>query len=379
MNSGNKKELQIEIDDVYSCTGSCPGCMLTVEERMSKKPDMDEPTMDLTLEKLSDYITGLQDSRGIESVNLTFGIGDHLRMSDEYLASLTYKTERFFRETKGMPQSRAMHVTMSLIDRPQHVERSLRILKANKGVDVVPIVVIDPILLFSQKRFAPDYLLNIRKAKEIFSVIDMQVNISDSVVDTIHSSEIADFAKENEFSEVTINWVPNNFNLGKTTRQINRTKEWLLELAATIDSEENLSSSYIPVVEKCVNSQKNSEELEIFDYISKITEETYRYSIQIDEKGRVFPKMEAIGDIPFNPRFGFSELCNIHQHDMEESVEAGVSAIEKWLKKSILKQPCIDCPYQKACCSGGYQAYSQFLDQKNGCKNPSYYLFKSAV
>lgn len=375
----SKKELQIEVDDVYSCSGSCPGCMLTMEERMGRKPDMSEATMDLTLAKVADYITGLQSSDGIDSINLTFGIGDHLRMPDEYLELITRKTERFFEETPGMPESRAMHVTMSLIGQHHKVERSLRILKAHRSVDVIPIVVIDPILLFSERRFAPEYLKNIERAVELFDQVDMQINISDKVVEEISSEEVFIFTRNKGFSEVTINWVPNKINQPKTTTSLQRTSEWLLELASLIDQEEGLTSSFIPVVEKCLNAQKKSEKLEIFEFIERITEETYKYSIQIDEKGNIFPKMEAVGDVPFNARFGFPTIGNVKEDTIEEAVIKGTREIAKWLKKAMMKAPCLECEHQKACCAGGYQAYNKVITHKNECRNPAYGLFEAAV
>ena len=87
------RELQIQIDDVYACPGNCAGCILVADERRTRTPDMSERLLRLSMNRLDAYIPTLDN---LEYINLTYGIGDHLRMDQDYLKLLhKWRTERF--------------------------------------------------------------------------------------------------------------------------------------------------------------------------------------------------------------------------------------------------------------------------------------------
>ena len=79
------RELQIQIDDVYACPGNCAGCILVADERRTRTPDMSERLLRLSMNRLDAYIPTLDN---LEYINLTYGIGDHLRMDQDYLKLL---------------------------------------------------------------------------------------------------------------------------------------------------------------------------------------------------------------------------------------------------------------------------------------------------
>lgn len=369
-----KRELQIEIDDVYACAGSCPGCALSSSERMTNKPDMPVWILEQSLRKLNTYINNLHSRAPLDEVSLTYGIGDHFRVDINYIKLLAEMTNSFFSRI-GLPyDSKTMFLTTSLVGKKSKVKEYLKVLSEIKGVQIIPIAVLDPILLRGNKRFSEDYFENIKLTREFFSRTDLQINISDDVIRETTPQEVVNFAKENKFKEVTINWVPNQHNILNTTLALPHTTQWLIEFALLLDNEE-IDTSYVPVLEKCINIQKNSSRTETSEFILNNAKETYELSIQIDHEGHVFPKMEAIGDVPFNSRFGYPDCGNISTSSIEECVDTGIQKISKALMKELLSKPCSECQFNKACFSGGFFAYSKILNQKGECINPVKSIF----
>jgi len=167
-------ELQIQIDDVYACPGSCAGCMLNVFERKSSNPEMTEQTMNNVFFKLKDYAKTLA---GVEKFNITFGIADHFLMSNEYLEKTYILASNFINSLKneGKENSGYIYYTTRLIGKSETTIEKINFLKGlseKHGVKVGLIIVLNPKYLL-HKIFAEKYVNNILQAKQIIKKIDL--------------------------------------------------------------------------------------------------------------------------------------------------------------------------------------------------------------
>lgn len=379
------RELQIQIDDAYACPGSCAGCVLNVYERKGSEPSMALDTLLMVHDSINNYIKEIRNE--IDTVNITYGIADHFLFSSDYLVSLYRKTAKILKDN-GLSGS-SIFMSSSFIGKQEKIFNKLKEIKKAKdieGVDFIPVAVLDPKALKYQK-FGNEYKENILQAKELFNKVDLSINLSSEAIEHITPIELFEFAKENTFDEVTINWTPTKDNISMTYFNLKNIKNFLLEFALLIKNS-NISSSYTPVLEKTINSvmcdEDNIKEIGKINFIKNITFATILKSIHINENGDLFPKFEAIGDVPHSPRFGYKELGNLKNDTIFNLINKNKNLITKRVVEPIFKnKSCGECKYNIICSSMGYHIYTNVVGntkKEKGCPHVAYdlidYFFK---
>ena len=359
-------EIQIELDDVYACPGACPGCVLTKSERKVGVPDMSDATRSKILSLLPEYIKSLS---GLKTVNITYGIADHLLMPIEYLLQIYEDAANVF-DKVGLPG--CVFMTTSVIGKSETVYKKLDLLAEateKRSVRLYPIVVLDPAKLEHHK-FGTVYADHIAYAKKRFGVVDLAINLSTQAIQDISPEELVEFAMSHGFREVTVNWVPTVDNVLATYSplEIDRLEDWLIDFAIRSEGV-GLESSYVPVIQRaydawrCVSDSNDEESgVGILSVLEKIIPETLKKSIQFDHLGNVFPKWEAVGDVPHNERVQMKIWGNV------EKIKSLKDLIESRMNNSILQAikavsvgKCADCVYAPACASTGFHIYSHVL------------------
>lgn len=361
-------EIQIEIDDVYGCPGHCPGCALSSLEKKSYEPDMDFDILKLSIEKLIPYVRSLEN---LEKLNLTYGIADHFLMKNEYLEK-TYHLGADLLEKTGMNNGKnGIFFSASMIGKHNHIMQKVEYLhnvSQKRGVPFYIIAVLDPKNLY-RKNFSDIYKNNIIKTHELTGRVDLSINLSEEAINNISPQEIYDFTIDNHFNELTINWIPTNDNIDYVYFDQNKLAKWLIDLDQIIEKNgEKIDTSYRTVILRTINSiMCNSDSNLENDFRTEIKmklKELVSKSIQISDTGDIFPKYEAIGDIPHSPRLGVEAWGNIKENkSIKDIVSAGINKTEKFILKQFVKNPCITCEYNKFCSNSGFHIYNHVLNK----------------
>lgn len=364
-------EIQIELDDVYACPGKCPGCVLTSEERKSPVPDMSDATRRKILSSLEGYIPTLS---GLKSMNLTYGIADHLLMPTDYLVQI-YKDAVNLFEKVGMAGSGAIFMSTSVIGKTTLVKKKLTALaeaSKNNSTKLYPIVVLDPAKLIHVS-FGKTYAHHIAFTKELFGVVDLAINLSDRAIADMSAQKLVNFAKEHGFREVTVNWVPTPDNLKATysPEMVLKLRAWLLEFAVEA-KKEHVECSYVPVIQKayaawrCVLDGEEGDGQGVISLAENLLPETLEKSLQFDHAGNVFPKCEAVGDVPHNDRVGLKVWGNVHaEPNLRVLVRKGMPRTIRTVIKAVSGTPCNTCDFAGFCATTGFHAYTHVLKEGN--------------
>lgn len=87
-------------------------------------------------------------------------------------------------------------------------------------------------------------------------------------------------------------------------------------------------------------------------------------SIQIDDKGNLFPKYEAIGDIAHAPRLGINALGNVNDDvEITTMFEKNLINTKRFVTKQFINEPCSQCEYNQYCANSGFHVYNYVLNK----------------
>ena len=359
-------EIQIELDDVYGCPGHCPGCVLSTIEKKNVEPDMLFSTLQKSFEKLSEFVPTLEH---LEKINVTYGIADHFLMSNEYLEKTFLEAAQFIQKMNLSNPHNGVFYTSSMIGKSKHILEKVQYLQKISQKMNVPfyiIAVLDPKNLY-RKNFADVYKKNIIETNRLIGKVDLSINLSDEAISYITPQELFDFAKMNDFDEVTINWTPTFDNLQFVYMEQNQLANWLIAFDQLIQKDEKLGTSFRPVILRTLHNlecKKPQQELSFQENLSLNLPELIYKSIQIDHQGNIFPKYEAIGDIPHSPRLHFQEIGNVHDLlSISEMFSQFLPTTKKYVIKQFLKEPCSSCSFNQYCANTGFHIYNHVLNE----------------
>lgn len=356
-------ELQIQIDDVYACLGQCAGCILSSSERKGSTPDMSPAILDLTIARLIEHAASLAP---LKRVNLTFGIADHLQMSDEYLIELHRKGAQVVRAGRPTdPEHSGVFFTTSLIGKPAEIIGRLQHLRDNTDRDVplLPLVVLDPRLMKASK-FGPMWREMVIAAREMFGEIDLSINLSDEAVAAMPPEELIAFADANAFNEVTVNWTPTLLNAHHTLNDIDATRNWLVGFDEIARHKAYIGTSFRPVIQRTVDSimcRAGADIPSMRETVQHILPETVAKSIEIDHLGNLLPKLEAVGDNAHSERFGLRSMGHLSEGSIGSLIERFMPGMVRSVVAEHSKGACASCPVSALCAGTGFHVATHVL------------------
>jgi hypothetical protein len=360
-------ELQVQIDDVYACHGSCGGCVLSALERRATVPDMPPAVLDLAVARLAEYAASLGR---LDRVNVTFAVADHLLMPNDYILRLHEMGASVIRAAAPADRSHsAVFFTTSLVGKPEDVAGRLRAIRSAAASDVplLPIVVLAPALLHAAK-FGPAYRDLILEAKALFGKVDLSINLSDEAVAEMSPGELMGFATGNGFDEVTVNWTPNLVNADKTCGDIAATAAWLLAFDDLLSGNPGVSTSFRPVLERTVAAtmcRGDGAPPTLRSTVEDILPETIRRSVEVDHTGALLAKLEAVGDIFHADRFGMRPLGRLADAPIAELVARAIPDVQKRvLAAHAAFRACVECPVAGVCAGTGFHVVNRVMQLK---------------
>lgn len=360
-------EIQIEIDDVYACPGHCPGCVLSSIERKTFAPDMEFSLLEKSIQKLIDYVPTLKH---LDKINLTYGIGDHFLMDDEYLEKTYHLGADLIEKTGLKNQYNGVFYTASMIGKFEILSAKidkLSTISKKRGVPFYIIAVLDPKHLYN-KNFSDVYKKNIIYAHEVTKKVDLAINLSEEAIDKITPLELYEFAKMNKFEEVTINWTPTDDNLAYVYFDQQKLTKWLIDFDILISQDIEMGTSYRPVIKRTIDNLmcKTSDEIDfdinLHESIIANIDELVDKSLQIDNKGNIFPKYEAVGDIAHTPRLNIPAWGSLEENlSIQEIIARSKNKTKQFIQKQFTTAPCLSCEYRAFCASSGFHIYNHVL------------------
>lgn len=358
-------ELQIQIDDVYACLGQCAGCVLAVDERRSQRPDMNEHTLSLSIERLIEHAKAMQP---LQRINLTFGIADHILFGADYLVRLHKMASAVIKAGNPSDQAHsAVFFTTSLVGKPSKVISMMEEVRARIGdhIQMVPLVVLDGRLIEAAK-FGPMWREMVLAAKKLFGKVDLSTNLSTDAISVMTPRQLADFALTNGFDEVTVNWAPTLNNATKTLSDVKAMERWLLDFDAIAQGREQITTSFRPVIAKTVDALMCKYDGTPPDLISTVTDlvpETIRKSIEIDHLGNLLPKFEAIGDITHAGRHGMEPLGHIATASIADLIDSSLTKVARKIASIHARGACANCRYSPVCAGTGFHVATNVARQ----------------
>lgn len=377
-------ELQIQIDDVYACHGLCAGCVLSAEERRTQTPDMDEAILQKAIERLTEHAAAM---RQLKRVNVTYGIADHILFGADYIVRLHELASRVIKAGRpDDPEHSAVFFTTSLVGKPSKVIALMEEVRSRIGDDIqlIPLVVLDGRLMEASK-FGPMWREMVLAAKSLFGKVDLSTNLSDDAIKAMTPRQLADFATANGFDEVTVNWAPTIGNAARTLSDIKSMEAWLLEFDAIAEGKDQITTSFRPVIEKTVDAlmcNYTGTPPRLLATVQQLVPETLRKSIEIDHKGNLLPKFEAIGDITHADRHGLSPLGNIEDASIAELIDKAMPSVARKIMGLHTRGGCLSCEYSPVCAGTGFHIATNVARQtgrgegNGGCPHVAYGLIK---
>jgi sulfatase maturation enzyme AslB (radical SAM superfamily) len=357
-------ELQVQIDDVYACLGNCPGCVLSSLERATQQPDMDSETLDLALARIAEYIPHLD---GLNKMNITYAIADHLLMPEGYVETIYAKAVQMMRAAGlDLPDCQVAFTT-SLVGKHDAVLARLQTLAHTLDqVPLLPIVVLDPAKLYA-KKFGDRYKDLIAQTKILFGQVDLAINLSDDAVQRISPQEFHDFAAVHQFGEVVINWTPTPDNMAYTAANMALLADWLIALDRIIRAENRISANYRDVMKGAIYSQLQQtpdlQQTTFAKVVQQDLEEVIRKSFEIDHHGHLYAKFDAIGDVPQSDRFGFKGYGDLKSASIQALLGAGDAQTKARIMRAYGQSvACQSCDVGALCAAvGGFHIYNHVL------------------
>lgn len=355
-------ELQIQLDDVLSCTGNCPGCALQRAERDDpENAGWSEDMRSLALFRVGEHLERIRPDRA----RLTFGVGDHMLCSDDYLSEI-YLAGRA--AMKPHVRERSVHVTFSFIARPERFIPRLERLASHVFLDTPlhPTVVLDPDLLHHAKlgeRFAQ----SIRRATTLFDRLDLSLALSDHVVEIYSPAELCALAADCGAGDLAIAWTPTAGNAA-STGNLDALAGWLLDFDEASRAS-GVSASFQPVFRGLLAGRGASAPMEALD--AALPEHLDHY-LEIDHGGALVARFEAVGDIAHGPRFGFPALGHIASAPLHDIALSGLSGVKRRILAVHSRHAsCQTCPWLGACAVTGFHIPLSILPVRSGGQCPT--------
>lgn len=354
-------EIQIEIDDVASCPGSCAGCILTKDERLSHGPMMSEDMLERVHGRVAEYVGTLE---GLKTINITYGIADHLMMPDGYVERLYRRGADLVLGSGISGGECAVFFTTSVIGRYEKVAPKLERIANTvvEGVPLYPVVVLDPCKL-QLTEYGKTYAKSFALSRTLFGKVDLTLNLSRSAIRSMTAKELCDFASEHGFSWLTVNLAPTRQNYEATLGAREEIQDWLLEFAKEADAR-GIAYSYGPVMRRSLAATT----INPGDFvINEVVFETTAKSLQVDHHGNIMFKAEAIGDVFHGERFGYKPMGNVEDGPIRPMVDVAKHKISRAIVQDHLKVPaCRDCQYLNPCMMTGFHTYNRMLGEMGG-------------
>lgn len=338
------KNIQILLETVLRCGGTCSGCALASLERLEKSQinwdDLKQRFNDVNL------LLSKEDFNEIESVTVFLGQGDHFLLSDDDIKSFMGLLKNMIPE--GLRVKSNTFITASAIGKNEDTFRKMDLFYKLSLENKTPFfiqVVFDPKKIVVDKSFKKIYLNNILYFKKKCGMTELTVNLGEDVFNSMTPKYFHDWIIENKFIHVEMNWVFNIQTHMMWKKKSHEMLSWLQELLLLNAKEHLYEINFIPFLSK-ISGDKN---LSMEDVVSNI-ERSLQSNFYIDSKGNQYPAQVGMINnlIPIKERLSGSDAIPLKSHAIK-------------IYNSFMKnKTCSSCQYINTCAQTGVVSWLKY-------------------
>lgn len=345
--------LQIGIENMTRCPGSCQGCLMTAEERKTGRlwsPDV--------LKCAATWIKGYldhwfinQSQDTIESVSLFLGPGDHLELVDDEIRQLID-----FIVAATDNRATAI-VTMSAIGKFEIIKRKIDLfydLSVHYGLSLFPQFVFDP-LKSMRNLFKISYAENITYCRTKFGSVELTINLGPDVIEKISPKQLHQILVENDFRQIELNILPTNQSDQIFKPIWIKLIDWVIEFYNRWDLDQNYELNFAPVLYEIMQLVQGQN---LTQQIRSHIKESLWHNLYIENNGHIFYAQHGVvGNlVPLSSRFNRLPVGHI-----EETVDKGLNdyfhkaepMANKMLARYMRSVHCHHCEFRNTCLMTG--------------------------
>jgi hypothetical protein len=327
---------QIGVETFTRCGGACEGCALTSAERLSGEVSFEN--LEKQIQEAKNFVANTlkEEEAEVEAITVFFGQGDHFLLEEAQLLALFEKMSQAW--PLGWQSKTTFLMTASAVTKAEHLRlkaKAVNDLSKRLGLNWFVQVVFDPKKLTATPSFSSTYLENILFLKQLFSMVELTVNLAKDVADHMSPREFHAWVKEHEIKHVEFNWVMRKELAPLWEKDLDDVWQWLRELVLASQEEKVYEINFIPWMAKRL---KDAGHVLLDERAIYITQEGVPLAAQVGPIGNVSP---------FRDRLETS-MVNAHKEKIE-------------VIKAFNRKACATCEYSKLCQINGVYPWKQTL------------------
>ena len=344
---------QIGIETTTRCGGACAGCALTSPERHDPKGLNEALFVEqlFTAQKWLESQT-LENTTEVEAITVFFGQGDHFLMSEEELTSMAalvgrHWPESWRKKTVFLLTASAVTRTDLLRARAEALRQEGLKHRCNWFVQVV----FDPKKFTQSRKFKEVYMGNILFLKELFTMVELTVNLAGDIADHMTPLEFHEWVKTHKVKHVEFNLAARKELESMWKSDLPKVWGWLKEVTSLAWQDRVYEINFMPWSVRRLKLLERGEEgadvLGVAERALYITGKNDALPAQVGPIGNVSPWVDRLESLPIS---------------------------EQRMKLKVMRQfatfgPCTECKYKNVCASGGVYPWTQYLPlmQEKGC------------
>lgn len=363
-NIKEKVNLQISIETMLRCSGSCSGCALTNIER----DKADSFHLDDLKNKMIFLYNWLNESNNnikkenkeLEAITVFLGQGDHFFLEDNMIDLFVQVVNDGLPE--HLKEKTVIFITASAIGKFDNIKRKSDLffnasLKYNIPFFIQ--VVFDPKKYVETNKFKDIYMDNILYFKNKFGMTELSMNLGDDVFTTMSALDFHNWIKAYDFKHVELNWVMNSLTYKMWENSYEPMWDWLLKWIELGWKEKTYEINFIPFLVRYFKVIEH----ELFDF-EKEFEKEYLRNLYVNYNGDVLSaQMGLIGNLTTNkdrtatlnniPLKKYEPNIHISNFNLTDWKLLGIKEMKNHMKKFKLSKPCATCEYNNFCSMKG--------------------------
>ena len=340
-------ETEITIEIFNQCSGSCTGCMLSLDERKVNTPSMSPKVFEFVIDKLISY------GEDVGTIyRPVFVFGDFPAMDSFYKEKfLKVISERNlkFGTTLTMVQENLEDQYYKTIERVVEIDES-----------AILDYTIDPFRMLNDSK----YIERVRKAVRMSPKFHMQILLSEAVIERISPEDLSDLLR------VSFGEVPTTLGFTPTLSNLDR-KNYKFDVLSASDYTRRFFNS-----DKSL-SQHLKRELERFSAEGDYTD-FLKYGFHIGADSSVYPVSYTIfGDVILDKRNKGQSLGRLISEDLPSilnSVKSNIISKSNDVYMGFGGFNCEDCSFYRSCKFNGVglirKTFKEFENKTGSCYGP---------
>lgn len=356
------QNIQILLETVVRCGGSCSGCALSSFERMSSG-SIDWDILKNKAIDINNYLLKREKEGDIESISLFLGQGDHFLLSNEEMKSFVEIAGSIVPDS--LKHKTVLFITASAIGKEAVIKEKMDMfydLFLEKNMPFFIQVVFDPKKMKVTEKFSNIYINNILYFKQKCGMTELTINVGNDLFEAMSPSEFHDWVLQYGFKHVEMNWVMNAQTKDMWKLNYKKMFDWFKEYLEINFNDHQYEINFIPFLARAFKFNDGTlSNKQLVDSIKKQLVE----NLYIDKKGHAsFSQSGLVSNlIPINERLLIDNKLNINDEKFESLAE---KTSNKILSKILRDKNCSGCHFKNTCAQIGSSVWLDFESDNHG-------------